>query len=639
MGNHAERVEERLDSARMARLDRLMFVSVVAWCFFSIESFVSGYYWNGVICGVTGCLSFMLIPYASGSVDTCRNVAQFHLASNLLGILAMSIVTGQSASYSSLFLCCFGLFAAHILGHRAALLWSMLCIACLILLNADMLTNITPLREHNTLDKTVHCIALTMLVFFVNWQAQHYFDVQSTEMVELTKGLEEKAHALEKLAQFDSLTGLFNRHNFHRQAKISMMAADEDNCCMALLLLDLDGFKEINDTLGHQMGDAILQQVATRLKEVVQADHLVARLGGDEFTVIVEGVSRERDVEEVADRIIEKLSLSYCLAGKLYDVGVSIGAAIYPEQTNSLQDLLAYADTAMYRSKAEKKGLVLYHPELTSELVRRRELEERLSEALEAGEFAIYYQPQVSTNTGRIVGFEALLRWKRDGSWAPPNEFIASLESTHEINTVGQWVLEAACWQAKEWHEKGFPVRVSVNISAVQFQTPNFCDQVIECLERSLLDPAYLDLEITESTLIQDVKETSDRIRELRTLGVSMSIDDFGTGYSSLAYLKDIPLTRLKIDRAFISEIPEWDDGTIARTIVALARNLNLRVLAEGVEKEEQIQFLKEAGCEEYQGFYFSKPITADECTDLLVSRSGSKSKAFSVMPLKNLKS
>lgn len=635
MGDHANAIVSRIKSARMARLDRLLYISVVAWCFVSIESFWSGYHWNGLICGIAGLGCFTLAPLAHRGVEMCARAAHLQLIICALAILLMSLVTGQSQSYSSLFFCCFGLFAAHTLGKHASFVWTAISIVALTLLSFDLLGFIPQLREHTAGDKAIHLIALTLVIYFINWQAQHYFDVQSREMIRLTTDLENKAHALEKVAQFDSLTGLFNRHNFQRQVRVSMMHAEEEGEKFALLLLDLNGFKEINDTLGHQMGDAILQQVAERLLDVAKADRLVARLGGDEFTVLVENVKTEADIEFAASDIIEALSRPYRLAGKDYNVGVSIGAATYPTHATSLQDLLAFADVAMYRSKGGRLGLVIYDAKMSNELRERQELETRLCDALNADEFAIHYQPQVCITSHRVVGLEALLRWNRDGTWQMPKAFLDTLESIHEINSVGRWVLESACRQGQNWHEKGFPIRVSVNVSALQFQSDEFCDHVVSALECSRLDPAYLDLEITESTLIHDIHGTSETLRMLRELGVSISIDDFGTGYSSLAYLKDIPINRLKIDRTFIQDIPERDNGTIARAIINLARTLDLDVLAEGVEQKGQLAFLKDAGCREYQGFLFSKPISVEECESLLAkSYRGGRCMVKSTQPM-----
>lgn len=625
MENQLNDVNTRFRVARLARLNRLLFISVLTWCAFSLFSFVSGSTLNGTICGISAAVCMLLSPFCNApSVRVRTWTSHALMAVCLLGIVAISVVTGESKSVSPIFLCAFGLFASHVNGIRASLVWTIICIAVIAVIGADLI-GIEPRALQNPLNKTVHCIVLALFIFLINWQSQHYFKVQTDEMVKLTGKLEGKANALEKLAQFDSLTGLFNRHNFQRQVKVSMLDTDERGDSMALLLLDLDGFKEINDTLGHQMGDEILKHVAIRLKEVVASEQFVARLGGDEFTVILERVKDSEDIEQLGLQIIESLSRPFKIKDSSYSIGVSIGAAVYPVQSSSVTEMLAFADTAMYKSKSQKNGLVIYDSTMTTELIQRRELEARLSEALEAREFRLFFQPQINVYTSRIVGFEALLRWERDGTWSPPDEFISSLESSREIIEVGQWVLKSACLQAKEWHELGYPVRMAVNISPVQFQEEGFCDRVIDVLELTRLDPKFLELEITESTLILDVQEASMKIATLREMGVSTSIDDFGTGYSSLAYLRDLPISRLKIDRKFISEIPVFDDGTIARTIITLAKNLGMHVLAEGVESEEQLNFIRQAGCKDYQGFLHSQPMPRNQCLNMLKAEYSSK--------------
>ncbi|MEM7314711.1 MAG: EAL domain-containing protein [Planctomycetota bacterium] len=261
---------------------------------------------------------------------------------------------------------------------------------------------------------------------------------------------------------------------------------------------------------------------------------------------------------------------------------------------------------------------------MTTELVERRELERRLLKAQESKEFQLFYQPQLNLRTNRIVGCEALLRWNRDGQWIPPNQFIGSLESTREICSVGKWILTESCLRAQEWHNLGYPINVSVNVSPIQFRDPAFFDSVLEAIIRSDLPPEYLDLEVTESVLISDIDSTEDKLATLRELGVSVSIDDFGTGYSSLAYLKRLPLTRLKIDREFIKDYPHSDEGMIAETIVSLAKNLKLKVLAEGVETSDQLEFLRHIGCDEYQGYVHSKALPAEEFVEVLKQESAS---------------
>ena len=367
---------------------------------------------------------------------------------------------------------------------------------------------------------------------------------------------------------------------------------------------------------------AILKEVGRRLTACFNKSHLVARLGGDEFTVILEGVRDFESVMEMGDKVAAELVKPYEINDCEFSVGVSIGAAIYPQHSESINELLSYADTAMYTAKRSQIPIAIYHPNMTRELVQRQTLENKLAKALDADEFRLLYQPQVNIVTNKIVGFEALLRWDHGEGFVSPDAFISPLEASRKICAVGRWVLIQSCEQAQLWVENGYDINMSVNISPVQFRDSDFIDCILDALKISGLAPHRLDLEITESVLIEEIEDTADKLFELRDLGVSVSIDDFGTGYCSLAYLRRFPLTRLKIDRTFIKDIPDHDDGIIASTIINLSRCLQLKVLAEGVEEICQLDFLKDHLCHEYQGYYFSRPVTAELCGRLLADNA-----------------
>jgi len=569
-------------------------------------------------CFAGAVISLIVYPFTKREVAAHQTLLAHVYTAVCFGVLvSLALMTGQSQSYASLFLLCTGIFASHMIGIRAALVWSILAAVAVAFINSNFL-DIPTIRSHSIWDKTTHCIGVLTVIFLFDYQAQHYFRVQTHELAELTESLAEKAAALERLAQFDPLTGLFNRHSFQRQVSISMSSASGSGGRLGLLLLDLDGFKEINDTLGHQAGDAVLQEVATRIKAYVKSEHLVARLGGDEFTVIVEHVGSDVGVQTYASGLAQKIAKPYVLGGREYALGVSIGASLYPQHAESIENLLAYADTAMYKAKASEVPVVVYEPRMTEELVQRRDMENQLSTALASDEFQVFYQPQVDVRSGKILGAEALLRWQKNGDWVPPSDFIAALESSKEIRSVGRWVLSQACQQAKKWSDIGHPIAVSVNVSSVQFQDSQILDDILNALETSNIDPALLDLEITESMLIRDLSLTQTVLFELRDVGVLISIDDFGTGYSSMSYLRDLPLTRLKIDRSFIKDIPRSDDGLIAQAMIQLAHNLKLEVLAEGVETQAQLDFLSSNHCDAYQGFFFGRPMSASDFEALL---------------------
>ena len=438
-----------------------------------------------------------------------------------------------------------------------------------------------------------------------------------TEATAAQELLRENARELQQLVKFDPLTGLSNRHDFSRRIEETVDRSKRTRRDVALLLIDLDRFKEINDTMGHPSGDLVLIEVAARLRRVIRKGDHVARLGGDEFTVIVNHVMNDADIELVVDRIRRAISEPLSIEGKSVPLGASIGAAIFPRHAEDSNGLLAYADTAMYVAKRRGTAVEIYNPEMTAEIVDRREMQDDLRWALERKEFHVEYQPIVLPN-GRIQGVEALLRWNNGDCAVSPLEFIPHLEQTGDIVKVGKWILREACRQAKQWREEGLEITLSINISPIQFRDHDFTKHVSDALEYSGLQGRYLDLELTESVLVDDLEETATTLMHLKAMGVSISIDDFGTGYSSLAYLRHLPLDRLKIDRAFVKDIPQADDGTIATSIVVLGHSLGLEVLAEGIETREQLDFLKCQGCNYYQGYYFGRPMPTDTCEEFL---------------------
>lgn len=443
----------------------------------------------------------------------------------------------------------------------------------------------------------------------------HVFGVlkDETETHKVQTELNEKANALRDLAEFDQLTGLANRPTFQKQLADSALFCETHDEEMSLLLVDLDGFKEINDTMGHSRGDIVLRQVANRLDQIVREtveDGSVARLGGDEFTVIVNSYDKNK-IDRIAEAITTGLSDPFHIDGKHIRIGASIGAAVFPTDTDDLAELLSFADTAMYEAKRQRTGLKKYDSVMTTKLVERRNVEAQLRNALEDNEFYLDYQPQFLSDQ-EFCGVEALIRWKHKGEIISPGVFIPYLEASHAILDVGRWVLFEACRQARAWSDMGFPTRVSVNVSAVQFRHHDFVRDVREALDAHRLPPELLDIEITETVVVEEMDCAETAVERLKRLGVHLSIDDFGTGYSSLSYLKHLPCDRLKIDRAFIKDYPNGDDGTLAKTIVVLAHSLKMRAVAEGVETEEQFQFLREQGCDEFQGFLLGRPTTPE---------------------------
>ncbi|MBQ0785134.1 MAG: EAL domain-containing protein [Amphritea sp.] len=434
-----------------------------------------------------------------------------------------------------------------------------------------------------------------------------------------------------KLARFDSLTGLANRSVFSERVKLAIETADRNGFLGAVLFLDLDNFKRINDTFGHGMGDLLLQEVARRITESVsgndQNSPLVARFGGDEFTVLLPEINQISDAEEAARQILESIGMTIDLAGHEVVVTPSIGIAIFPHHGEDVDSLMKNVDAAMYFVKhAGKNGYELFVKSMNIVAKRRLELESHLRHAIELNELSLNYQPQVEMSSGRIIGVEALLRWhSKELGFVSPVEFIPVAEETGLISPIGEWVLREACHQTRAWQVQGLPeIRVAVNLSVRQFAKQNLEKLVSQVLLDTGLPVHCLELEITENMLMDDVEGSVETLHRLKALGVQLAIDDFGTGYSSLSYLKRFPIDKLKVDRSFITHVTtDPGDASVTQAIIAVAHNLGLSVTAEGVEEKSQLEFLRELQCEEIQGYLFSRPLKADDLAQLLKSNDG----------------
>ena len=398
-----------------------------------------------------------------------------------------------------------------------------------------------------------------------------------------------------------------------------------------MLFLDLDGFKNINDTLGHAYGDILLTEIAQRLVTtlrkddlVARGDDLVARQGGDEFTILLQGISVVENIIQIAEKVLAAVSTPFLADGHEMHVTASIGITVFPLDDTDIEQLLQNADTAMYRAKENGKNNFQFYTAAMNTLIRERmEIENGLRHALARDELVLHYQPLVDIRSGKIIGVEALVRWAHpEKGLIPPGKFIPVAEESGLIVLIGEWVLRAACRQNKAWRDLGLPhIRMAVNLSARQFREPQLVTVVAKALEDAGLDPhtSCLELELTESLLMKDMEGTIAKLHKLQKMGVCLSIDDFGTGYSSLNYLKRFPIHTLKIDQSFIRDITiDPHDAAISATIVTLAHNLKLKVIAEGVETAEQLALLREMKCDQMQGYYFSKPIPAEALEALL---------------------
>jgi diguanylate cyclase (GGDEF)-like protein len=439
------------------------------------------------------------------------------------------------------------------------------------------------------------------------------------------------------LALYDALTGLPNRRRYQERLEKAISRAAAAGELVANCFIDLDGFKRINDTLGHRAGDQLLMQVARRILGVVRPsdwvsrpsldentdDAPVSRLGGDEFTLVLTGMNVDQDAGRVARRILEALAKPFVIDGQEIQVSASIGIAIYPNDGVDVDSLLRNADVAMYSAKDNgRNGYQYYCASMNEEAENKLVIEKGLRKAIANKEFALYFQPVRETATGETRAAEALIRWQNpETGLIAPDDFIPVAEDTGLMVEIGTWVLRAACEQARRWQDQGFrPIRISVNISGHQIRQDDFVEQVATVLRETGLSASDLELEITESTIMQEDAVTDSTFVKLNELGVSVALDDFGTGYSSLSYLRRFPIHRLKIDRSFVARIPDDpEDMAVTAAIVAMAHQLLLPVVGEGVETLEQAQSLTEIGCDELQGYLFSRPLPAADFEQFLV--------------------
>lgn len=470
---------------------------------------------------------------------------------------------------------------------------------------------------------------------------QKPFHPHEVRQMALALGQKAKAEAeIRKLAYFDPLTGLPNRHFFRSHLHKTMELARRHRRRMAVIFLDLDNFKRINDTLGHSVGDQLLQETARRLVKTLRRSDTVtrelpsedspdlARLGGDEFTVLLTEIKTSEDAAAVAMRIQQSLGAPMRLSGHDVIVTPSIGIAVFPEDGEDVETILRSADMAMYFAKRSGRNSFQYFSKSMNEAaLKRLTIENCLRRGLQGNEFSLHYQPQLDLHTGEVCGMEALLRWNSAQLGpVPPMEFIPIAEESGLIVAIGEWVLRSACRQAKAWIDAGLQLgRMAVNVSILQFAQPTFPQTVANILKETGLDPSFLELELTETVLMKDSENAVNTLAQLKALGVKIAIDDFGIGYSSFGRLKDFPIDRLKIDRSFIRALPaSARDRAIASAVIAMALSMDLKVVAEGVESSDQADFLKGRRCDEIQGFLIGRPMPPEQAENFLKSLSSS---------------
>jgi diguanylate cyclase (GGDEF)-like protein/PAS domain S-box-containing protein len=426
---------------------------------------------------------------------------------------------------------------------------------------------------------------------------------------------------LQQAVNYDALTGLPNRTLFLDRLVQAVARTFWRKRLVAVLLLNLNRFKLINDTLGHNVGDQLLKAVSERFVTCVRDGDTVARLGGDEFAVILEDIAVAQDVIVIIQKVLEAFKKPFLSEDRELFAAPTVGISLYPNDGEDVETLVKNADTAMSRAKELGKSYQFFSPEMNAKATKRLVLESSLRRALERQEMLLHYQPRIDLSTGQITGMEALVRWQHpDLGLVPPAEFIPLAEETEVIIPLGEWVLRTACLQSKIWKRDGFRlIPVAVNLSPRQLRHQDLVEVVERVLKETNLDPSHLELELTESVLLENIETTIGTLRQLQKMGIQIAIDDFGTGYSSLSYLKRFPINCLKIDRSFVADIPtDPDNAAIVKAIITLSHTLNLKVIAEGVETMKQLEFLRSIGCHEMQGYLFSKPVPADQATRLL---------------------
>ena len=456
---------------------------------------------------------------------------------------------------------------------------------------------------------------------------QRYLGIVTTcEDISEQKEAEEK---INRLAYFDNLTGLPNRGMFLERLHQSLALAARDGDMLSLVFLDLDNFKDVNDTLGHAAGDKLLCDVAQRLAGCIRESDILARLGGDEFVVLLTSVANQERVSAAVQRMQEIFVAPFQIDGRTVYSSASIGIAIYPDDSHDASSLFRSADTAMYHAKNEGRAQYrFFSAEMNQKIMRRVALENSLRRGLEREEFFLVYQPQWDLKSNKMVGAEVLLRWNSgDFGLMLPSEFISLTEDSGLIFSIGEWVLKCACEQARRWAEQGHPeFKVAVNISGKQLKQADFVAMLAGIIRETGVDPCSLELEFTESIIMENAERTIQTLGALKRMGVQLSIDDFGTGYSSLNYLKHFPVDRIKIDRSFVADVNRSsDDAAIVEAIITMAQSLSLKVVAEGVENSDQLHYLKTIGCDEVQGFYLAMPMPAEDLAGSLGAVHGRK--------------
>jgi len=453
-------------------------------------------------------------------------------------------------------------------------------------------------------------MSLSFVLIFINLRKNRYLQNEIDRRIDVE-------NKIKKLAFYDGLTGLANRELCIEHLKQRLGQADRSQNKAAVLFIDLDNFKDVNDSYGHAYGDELLIQFSKRIASELREDSCLSRISGDEFIILLGAIDDPASIGILAERLLSILSLPFSLHGHDAFIGMSMGIAVYPEDETTAKGLIKQADIAMYHAKSEGKNTYRFFSEQLDQQAKDKfSVRTHLKKALENGELSLVYQPIINTASQRLIGAEALLRWHNpELGEVPPDVFIPIAEENGLISKIGDWVLLEACQQNKQWQQQGYdPIVMSVNMSARQLGYDKYISSVVGCLKISQLESRYLELELTETTIMKDVNMAIERLHLLKKLGIKLALDDFGTGYSSMGYINQLKLDRLKIDRSFINKISDNPENVITlNAIISLAKNLRLEITAEGVETAEQLDYIASTACDSVQGFFYSKPVSADK--------------------------
>jgi diguanylate cyclase (GGDEF)-like protein len=491
----------------------------------------------------------------------------------------------------------------------------------ILAVNSEM--PIVVLSEQNYDDLSSEIVQMGAQDYLIKGQGDGYLISRVIDYsIERKRDVQQLSH----LANYDGLTGLANRLLFRERLDRALIRADRSKTLVALFVIDLDRFKNVNDSLGHDAGDQLLIEVAKRLEECTREGDTIARLGGDEFTIILEDIKNIDDAVKIADKVLCFMKKSFDINSHEIFVTPSIGITVYPIDDTNAGNLFVNADSAMYQAKENGRNCYrFYKADMNSHLIVQMDLEAKLRRAIERKEFVLHYQPKFNVLSQEPIGAEALIRWEDpDEGMISPAIFIPLAEETGLIGPITDWVMEEACRQNSEWQQQGYkPIRMAVNVSPKQFNQEDIATRIFNQIISSDLAPKYVELEITEGALVEDVEKSNGILSELKKRGVHISIDDFGTGYSSLSYLKKFPLDTLKIDQSFVRDLlQDPDDAAIVSAIIAMARSLRFNVIAEGVETLDQLNYLAAHGCNEVQGYFMGKPLPAKEFEKFLIKKS-----------------